>query len=66
MSVDDLEDMTFEELLESIIGRTIMGVEAEDDEVFLVLDDDTAFGIGYDRDDGMVIRQFLKDTTRYN
>lgn len=61
------DDETFEDLLESLVGRTITHAETdEDDEVFLVLDDESAIGIGYDEDDGMYIRSFIREVMRDN
>lgn len=50
--------MTFEELLNSFLGREIDGIEfTDDDELMLYLNDDAVMVIGVD-EDGMYIKRF--------
>lgn len=59
----------FDGMLEGIVGRTIVGVDEsdeEDNEIFFVLDDGTAFSVGYDEVDGLFMRTFVRDTSGYN
>ena len=43
--------MTPDEMFESLLGRTIEGVEVEDEMIYFELDDDRVFGLWVD-DDG--------------
>ena len=43
--------MTPEQMFESLLGRTIEGVEVEDEMIYFELDDDRVFGLWVD-DDG--------------
>ena len=43
--------MTPEKMFESLLGRTIEGVEVEDEMIYFELDDDRVFGLWVD-DDG--------------
>jgi hypothetical protein len=42
--------MTPDEIFESLLGRTIEGVEVEDGDIYLELDDEKVFGLWVDED----------------
>lgn len=42
--------MTPDEMFESLLGRTIEGVEVEDEMIYFELDDDRVFGLWVDED----------------
>lgn len=42
--------MTPEEMFESLLGRTIEGVEVDDGDIYLELDDERIFGLYVDED----------------
>lgn len=58
----------FEDLTESLVGRTIIEIEDSDDgELFFVLDNDLAFSVAYEEGEGVVLRLFERtDATLLN
>lgn len=42
--------MTPEEMFESLLGRTIEGIEVDDGDIYLELDDERIFGLYVDED----------------